>query len=213
MTRAMKRTDSEIHSFSHWAIMTWATERTDGEIHSFSHWASMTRALKRTDRFKSWMKLLCADLSVSPKRKCYQMYSLLATQLETWFITSSADWQIPPTICSQQDWFSPRTKGRRQHRVILLYHLQPPLAQLTLGLRISRMKRSHYCPDWIVQCPATWECIDITGYNAWWSWLSLKTWWCSTKQRTLCWLSNETDLRISSSVLDPMLSQKVSLPT
>jgi len=39
----MERTDSEIHSFSHWAIMTRATGRTDSEIHSFSHWAIMTR--------------------------------------------------------------------------------------------------------------------------------------------------------------------------
>ena len=36
-----ERTDCEIHSFSHWAIMTRATERTDSEIHSFSHWAIM----------------------------------------------------------------------------------------------------------------------------------------------------------------------------
>ena len=49
MTRATERTDSEIHSFSHWAIMTRATERTDSEIHSFSHWAIMTRATERTD--------------------------------------------------------------------------------------------------------------------------------------------------------------------
>jgi len=39
---AMERTDSEIHSFSHWAIMTRAMERTDSERHSFSHWAAMT---------------------------------------------------------------------------------------------------------------------------------------------------------------------------
>jgi len=43
--------DSEIFSFSHWAIMTRATERTDGEIHSFSHWAIMTRATGRIVRF------------------------------------------------------------------------------------------------------------------------------------------------------------------
>jgi len=47
--RATKKTDSAIHSFSHWAIMTRAMERTDSEIHSFSHWAIMTRATKRTD--------------------------------------------------------------------------------------------------------------------------------------------------------------------
>ena len=44
MTWATERTDGEIHSFSHWAIMTRGTERTDSEIHSFSHWAIMTRA-------------------------------------------------------------------------------------------------------------------------------------------------------------------------
>jgi len=37
-----ERTDSELHSLSHWAIMTLATERTDSEIHSFSHWAITT---------------------------------------------------------------------------------------------------------------------------------------------------------------------------
>jgi len=46
---ATERTDSEIYSFSHRAIMTLATERTDSEIHSFSHWAIMTRATGRTD--------------------------------------------------------------------------------------------------------------------------------------------------------------------
>jgi len=45
MTRATKRADSEIHSFSHWAIMTRATERADSEIHSFSHWAIATDSL------------------------------------------------------------------------------------------------------------------------------------------------------------------------
>jgi len=40
-------TDSEIHSFSHWAIMIRAAERIDSEIHSFSHWAIMTRAMER----------------------------------------------------------------------------------------------------------------------------------------------------------------------
>ena len=49
MTWATGRTDSEIHSFSHWAIMTRATERTDSEIHSFSHWAIMARVTGRTD--------------------------------------------------------------------------------------------------------------------------------------------------------------------
>ena len=43
MTRAMEGTNSEIHSFSHWAIMTRAMERTNGEIYSFSHWAIITR--------------------------------------------------------------------------------------------------------------------------------------------------------------------------
>jgi len=32
------RAGCEIHSFSHWAIMTRATGRTDSEMHSFSHW-------------------------------------------------------------------------------------------------------------------------------------------------------------------------------
>jgi len=36
MTLAMERIDSEIHSFSHRAIMIRATYRTDSEIHSFS---------------------------------------------------------------------------------------------------------------------------------------------------------------------------------
>jgi len=45
-TRATGRTDSEIHSFSHWAIMTRATGRTDSEL---SHWAIMTRATGRAD--------------------------------------------------------------------------------------------------------------------------------------------------------------------
>jgi len=49
MTRATGRTDSEIHSFSHWVIMAWATERTDSEIHSFSHRVIMTRTTERTD--------------------------------------------------------------------------------------------------------------------------------------------------------------------
>ena len=49
ITQALERTDSEIHSFSHWAIMTLALERTDREIHSFSHWAIITRATERTD--------------------------------------------------------------------------------------------------------------------------------------------------------------------
>ena len=49
MTRAMERADSERHSFSHWAIMTRATERTDSEVHSFSHWAIMIRARERTE--------------------------------------------------------------------------------------------------------------------------------------------------------------------
>jgi len=48
-TQAMERMDSEIRSFSDWAIMTRATEGTDSEIHSFSHWAIMTRATERTD--------------------------------------------------------------------------------------------------------------------------------------------------------------------
>ena len=42
MTGATERTDSEIHSFSDWAIMTRAIERTDSEIHSFSDWAIMS---------------------------------------------------------------------------------------------------------------------------------------------------------------------------
>jgi len=37
MTQATGRTDSEIHSFSHSAIVTRAMERTDSEIHSFSY--------------------------------------------------------------------------------------------------------------------------------------------------------------------------------
>ena len=41
MARARERTGSEIHSFSHGAIMTRATERTDSEMHSFSHGAIM----------------------------------------------------------------------------------------------------------------------------------------------------------------------------
>ena len=45
-TRATGRTHSEIHSFSHWAIITQAMERTDSEIHSLSHWAIMTRAME-----------------------------------------------------------------------------------------------------------------------------------------------------------------------
>ena len=45
----MERTESEIHSFSHWAIMTRATGRTDCEIRSFFHRAIMTRATGRTD--------------------------------------------------------------------------------------------------------------------------------------------------------------------
>ena len=49
MTRATGKTDSEIHSFSQWGIKTWATERADSEIHSFSHWAIMTRATERAD--------------------------------------------------------------------------------------------------------------------------------------------------------------------
>ena len=44
----MERRDSEIHSFSHWAIMTRAMERTDSEIHPFSLWTIMTRVMKRT---------------------------------------------------------------------------------------------------------------------------------------------------------------------
>ena len=39
------REDSEIHSFSHWVIMTRATEGTASEIHSFAHWAIMTTSL------------------------------------------------------------------------------------------------------------------------------------------------------------------------
>jgi len=57
-TRATERTDSEIHSFSDWAIMTRTVERTDSEIHSFSDWAIMTRATERTDNeihsFSHW---------------------------------------------------------------------------------------------------------------------------------------------------------------
>jgi len=49
MTRATERTDSEIHSFSHWVIITRAIERTDSEIYSFSHWVIITRAIERTD--------------------------------------------------------------------------------------------------------------------------------------------------------------------
>jgi len=64
MTRATGRTDSEIHSFSHWGSMTRATGRTDSEIHSFSHWAIMTRATGRTDSeihsFSHWA--IMADL-------------------------------------------------------------------------------------------------------------------------------------------------------
>jgi len=37
MTLATERIGSEIHSFSHSAIMTLATERTGSEIHSFSY--------------------------------------------------------------------------------------------------------------------------------------------------------------------------------
>jgi len=36
-TRDTGRTDSEIHSFFRWAIVTWVMERA-GERHSFSHW-------------------------------------------------------------------------------------------------------------------------------------------------------------------------------
>ena len=49
MTWALERADSEIDSFSYWAIMTWALETTDSEMHSFSHWAIMTWALERAD--------------------------------------------------------------------------------------------------------------------------------------------------------------------
>ena len=45
-TRATGRTDSEIHSFSYWAIMTRTTGRTDSKL---CHWAIMTRATGRTD--------------------------------------------------------------------------------------------------------------------------------------------------------------------
>jgi len=46
---ATERTDSEIHSFCHWAIMTRAMEGTDSEIPSFSYWAIITRATERTE--------------------------------------------------------------------------------------------------------------------------------------------------------------------
>ena len=49
MTRDTEKTDSEIHSFSHWAIMTRDTERTGSEIHTFFHWVIITRAMERTD--------------------------------------------------------------------------------------------------------------------------------------------------------------------
>jgi len=65
--RATERTDSEIHSFSHWAIITRVTGRTDSEIHSFSHWAIMTLATGRTDReihsFSHWTIVSDAQLS------------------------------------------------------------------------------------------------------------------------------------------------------
>ena len=44
-TWAMEKTDSEIHSFSHWAIITRATEKADSEIHSSPHWAIMFNRL------------------------------------------------------------------------------------------------------------------------------------------------------------------------
>jgi len=47
----MEKTDSEIHSFSHWAIMTRAMEKTDSEIHSFSHWAIMTD-------YQNWYRII-----------------------------------------------------------------------------------------------------------------------------------------------------------
>ena len=56
------RTDSEIHSFSHWAIMTPATGRTDSEIYLFSHWP-ITASLGLLSRItpqseRKWMRKL-----------------------------------------------------------------------------------------------------------------------------------------------------------
>jgi len=42
LNMATDRTDGEVHSFSHWAIMTWAMEKTDSEVCSFSYWAIIT---------------------------------------------------------------------------------------------------------------------------------------------------------------------------
>ena len=44
MTRAIERTDSAIHLFSHWAIVTRALERTDSEIHSLTDQYNVTKA-------------------------------------------------------------------------------------------------------------------------------------------------------------------------
>jgi len=81
MTRAMERTDSEIHSFSHWAIMTRATESTDSEIHSFSHWAIMTRAMERTDSeihsFSHWAIMTRATESTGSEIHSFSHWAIM----------------------------------------------------------------------------------------------------------------------------------------
>ena len=51
MTRATERTDSEMHSFFHCAIMIRATQKTDSELHTCILLLSYhDRATERTDR-------------------------------------------------------------------------------------------------------------------------------------------------------------------
>ena len=100
-TRATERTDSEIYSFSYWAIMTRATGRTDSEMHSFSHRAIMTRATGRTDSeihsFSHWaiMNALCSyslNKIMFRTRPAYpEIPSCCARALKVGFVLFSSD--------------------------------------------------------------------------------------------------------------------------
>ena len=94
-TRATGRTDSETHSFSHWAIMTRAKGRTDSEIHSFSHWAIMTRAMERTESEIHWFTPLSYhDQLVILTECCLTCYSIHISYHDCMGHTGQFSWPL-----------------------------------------------------------------------------------------------------------------------
>ena len=118
MTRATGRTDSEIHSFSHWAIKTRATERTDSEIHPFAHWAIMTRSTERTDSeihsFSHWSIIGPLFQSLT---KPHVLFVLYATYLYVSLYAAVSDWAV---------WIVCHTSCRRMASVLYEFSYAEP---------------------------------------------------------------------------------------